>query len=299
MTIIPSGRKWAGRTECTAAESRVPRASGVHQHSEPPGQERLTYADGHETLVVTGKSWPLVTAGQRLALPLQRGTALVAPGPGPGTADDPYDGFRTSMPGVRTTPGCAPDFRTRTGPECTPWTTRASAPNPPPPVRRISRLHPQRTWCSACGARRQHRRPDRGRPLHGDAGAHGTSDRTPRRPPEARPALRRPGLHPGDAGGRAVAELLLGRTEPSGRLPVHYQPGPGAARLQVRRSDTGSAVRLRRGPQLHGGARLGPDGPESVVTSTGTLRATVTLTRAGRRPARETVQAMPATASRA
>lgn len=174
MTILPSGGKWAGRTECTAAESRVPRASGVHQHSEPPGQERLTYAGGHETLVVTGKSR--------------------TSGPGPGTADDLYSGHgidarREDDAWLR------PDSRTRTGPECTPWTTTtpASAPNPPPPVRRTSRLHPQRTWCSACGARRQHHRPDRGRPLHGDAEAHGTSDRTPRRPPEARPALRRPG----------------------------------------------------------------------------------------------------------
>jgi len=34
-----------------------------------------------------------------------------------------------------------------------------------------------------------------------------------------------------------------------------------------------------------------PTDPESVVTSTGTLRATVTPTRTGRRPARETAQA--------
>jgi hypothetical protein len=49
--------------------------AGVHQHSEPPGQERLTHAGGHETLVVTGEPWPSC--------------------PGPGTADDLHDGFRT------------------------------------------------------------------------------------------------------------------------------------------------------------------------------------------------------------
>ncbi|WP_435799816.1 glycoside hydrolase family 3 C-terminal domain-containing protein [Streptomyces canus] len=79
------------------------------------------------------------------------------------------------------------------------------------------------------------------RPLHGDAGAHGESDRAPRRPPEARPAPRRrpdPGqaldaahlgtrrgrivqaFTPGMQGGRAIAELLLGRIEPSGRPPL-------------------------------------------------------------------------------
>lgn len=36
------------------------------------------------------------------------------------------------MPGVRTTPGCAPDFRTEAGPECAPRTTTTPASAPPP-----------------------------------------------------------------------------------------------------------------------------------------------------------------------
>ncbi len=194
MTIISSGCKWAGRTEPTAAESRVPRTSGV-----APGQERLTFAGGHETLVMTGEPWPS--------------------GPGPGTADDLHDGLRCP---AEDDAWLRPGFQDEdwAGVRTVDHDDARVSPEPPPPVRRNSRLHPQRTWCSACGARRQHRRPDRGRPLHGDAGAHGTSDRTPRRPAEARPALRRPGpgqaldparpgtrrgrhrpgLHPGDAG---------------------------------------------------------------------------------------------------
>jgi hypothetical protein len=154
------------------------------------------------------------------------------------------------MPGVRTRTGRAPDFRTRTGrPKCAPWTTTtsASAPKPPPPLRHNSRLHPQRTWCSTCGARRQHRRPDRGRPLHGDAGAHGTSDRLldalgkldgpfvvlVRGKPSILPARALgadaivQAFTPRMQAGGAVAEPLLGRTEPSGWLPVPYQPRPG------------------------------------------------------------------------
>ncbi|MET7698672.1 alpha-L-rhamnosidase N-terminal domain-containing protein [Streptomyces sp. NPDC005485] len=49
-----------------SAEHRGP------QHSAPPGQERLTYADGHERQVVTGESW--------------------RSGPGPVAADDLHDG---------------------------------------------------------------------------------------------------------------------------------------------------------------------------------------------------------------
>jgi beta-glucosidase len=84
---------------------------------------------------------------------------------------------------------------------------------------------------------------------------------------------------------------LLGRTEPSGRLPVHYQPGPGAARLQSADLTQDPLFAFGEGLSCTAVHDSDPTIQKSVVTSTGTLRATVPLTRTGRRPARETAQA--------
>ncbi|MEU0424582.1 glycoside hydrolase family 3 C-terminal domain-containing protein, partial [Streptomyces canus] len=67
---------------------------------------------------------------------------------------------------------------------------------------------------------------------------------------------------PGMQGGRAIAELLLGRIEPSGRLPLSVPRHAG--QLPVHRSQVrGLHGRLRRGPQLRDGVLLGTDNPES------------------------------------
>jgi len=53
-------------------ESRVP-PSVMARSNALPGQERLTYADGHETLIVTGESWTsgpgAVTTTVRTSMP--------------------------------------------------------------------------------------------------------------------------------------------------------------------------------------------------------------------------------------
>ncbi|WP_443080458.1 glycoside hydrolase family 3 C-terminal domain-containing protein [Streptomyces sp. SP18BB07] len=69
-------------------------------------------------------------------------------------------------------------------------------------------------------------------------------------------------FNPGMQGGRAIAELLLGRIEPSGRLPLSV-PRP-AGQLPLYRSQVrGLHGPLRRGPRLRAGALLGTDSPES------------------------------------
>ena len=68
--------------------------------------------------------------------------------------------------------------------------------------------------------------------------------------------------NPGMKGGQAIAEIILGETEPSGRLPITFprhagpaagllQPDPWPARQSLCRSHAGSGVRVRRGPRLH------------------------------------------------
>ena len=68
--------------------------------------------------------------------------------------------------------------------------------------------------------------------------------------------------NPGMKGGQAIAEIILGKTEPSGRLPITFprHAGPAACLLQpdswpawqpVRRSHAGSGIRVRRGSGLH------------------------------------------------
>ncbi|MGQ4390649.1 family 78 glycoside hydrolase catalytic domain [Streptomyces sp. SAS_270] len=103
------------------------------QHSAPPGQERLTYADGHERLVVTGESWPS--------------------GPGPVTADDLYDGQDIDArreDDVWLRPGFQDEGWA--GARTADYDNARLSPDRAPPVRRITHLHPQRTWRSASGA---------------------------------------------------------------------------------------------------------------------------------------------------
>ncbi|GAB2885948.1 exo-beta-d-1,3/1,6-glucosidase [Streptomyces mayteni] len=106
---------------------------------------------------------------------------------------------------------------------------------------------------------------------------------------------------PGMRGGRAVAELLLGLIEPSGRLPIsvprHVGQQPSYYN-QIRGQHGDRYADLTQDPRFAFGEGLGytrvdytdlrVHTPELGVADA--VRATVTLTNAGRRPARETVQ---------
>ncbi|WP_285107943.1 glycoside hydrolase family 3 N-terminal domain-containing protein [Promicromonospora sp. MEB111] len=107
--------------------------------------------------------------------------------------------------------------------------------------------------------------------------------------------------NPGMEGGRAVAELLLGLVEPSGRLPISFARHVGQQPVyynQIRGQHGSRYADLTQEPAFVFGqglsystveysdltvrdAELGPDD---------TVRARVTLTNTGTRPARETVQ---------
>ena len=112
--------------------------------------------------------------------------------------------------------------------------------------------------------------------------------------------------NPGMQGGRAIAELLLGAIEPSGRLPISFARHVGQqptyynqvrrpARRPVRRPDAAAGVRLRRGAVVHDGRvhrprpRLRRVGLGRRVRD-GEVRGRVTLSNKGSRPALETVQ---------
>ena len=66
---------------------------------------------------------------------------------------------------------------------------------------------------------------------------------------------------PGMKGGQAIAEIILGETEPSGRLPITFprhagqlpvpQPDSRPARQPLRRPHAESGIRIRRGSELH------------------------------------------------
>ncbi|WP_030951699.1 glycoside hydrolase family 3 N-terminal domain-containing protein [Streptomyces sp. NRRL S-481] len=109
-------------------------------------------------------------------------------------------------------------------------------------------------------------------------------------------------FNPGMRGGRAVAELLLGLTEPSGRLPVSFARHVGQQPVfynQVRGQHGNRYADLTQDPLFAFGEGLtyttvtysdlvvhDPD-----VPADGTVHATVRLTNSGSRPALETVQA--------
>ncbi|MFI1035493.1 glycoside hydrolase family 3 N-terminal domain-containing protein [Streptomyces sp. NPDC020951] len=109
-------------------------------------------------------------------------------------------------------------------------------------------------------------------------------------------------FNPGMQGGRAIAELLLGHIEPSGRLPISVPRHAGQLPVyynQVRGQHGYRYADQTQDPLFAFGEGLSyttvhysePRIDNPVVPSTGTVRATVTLTNTGRRPARETVQA--------
>lgn len=109
-------------------------------------------------------------------------------------------------------------------------------------------------------------------------------------------------FNPGMRGGRALAELLLGLIEPSGRLPVSFARHVGQQPVfynQVRGQHGSRYAELTQDPMFAFGEGLtyttvtysdlvvhNPD-----VPADGTVNATVRLTNTGSRPALETVQA--------
>lgn len=107
---------------------------------------------------------------------------------------------------------------------------------------------------------------------------------------------------PGMQGGRAVAELLLGQIEPSGRLPISFARHAGQQPTyynQIRGQHGDRYADLTQRPAFAFGEGLSYTTVEytdlrleSTDLGTGdTVRATVTLRNTGDRPARETVQA--------
>ncbi|WP_406164264.1 MULTISPECIES: glycoside hydrolase family 3 N-terminal domain-containing protein [Streptomyces] len=109
-------------------------------------------------------------------------------------------------------------------------------------------------------------------------------------------------FNPGMRGGRAVAELLLGLTEPSGRLPVSFARHVGQQPVfynQVRGQHGNRYADLTQDPLFAFGEGLSYTTvtysdlvvQEEDIPLDGTVNATVRLTNSGSRPALETVQA--------
>ncbi|HWS58635.1 MAG TPA: glycoside hydrolase family 3 C-terminal domain-containing protein, partial [Actinotalea sp.] len=108
-------------------------------------------------------------------------------------------------------------------------------------------------------------------------------------------------FNPGMRGGRATAELILGLIEPSGRLPISVPRHVGQQPVhynQVRGQHGDRYADLTQDPQFVFGEGLSYTRVEYTdlvvhgdqVPPDGTVRATVTLTNTGARPALETVQ---------
>ncbi|WP_432840963.1 glycoside hydrolase family 3 N-terminal domain-containing protein [Dactylosporangium sp. CA-092794] len=108
-------------------------------------------------------------------------------------------------------------------------------------------------------------------------------------------------FNPGMQGGRAVAELLLGLIEPSGRLPISFARHAGQLPVyynQIRGQHGNRYADLTQEPLFAFGEGLSYsavrysdlriDNPE--VPADGTIRARVTLTNTGSRPSIETIQ---------
>jgi beta-glucosidase len=109
-------------------------------------------------------------------------------------------------------------------------------------------------------------------------------------------------FNPGMRGGRAVAELVLGLIEPAGRLPLSVPRHVGQQPTyynQVRGQHGDRYADLTQEPMFVFGDGLSYSSvwyddltlDDDVVGEDGVLRAAVTVTNTGRRPARETVQA--------
>jgi beta-glucosidase len=108
-------------------------------------------------------------------------------------------------------------------------------------------------------------------------------------------------FNPGMRGGRAIAELVLGHIEPSGRLPVSFPRHVGQQPIYyngIRGQHGDRYADLSQDPQFAFGEGLSYTTvaySDLVVTTPevapgGTIQARVTLTNTGTRPARETVQ---------
>jgi beta-glucosidase len=107
---------------------------------------------------------------------------------------------------------------------------------------------------------------------------------------------------PGMQGGQALAEILLGLAEPSGRLPVSFARHAGQQPTyynQVRGQHGDRYADLTQRPAFAFGEGLSYSTVEyadlalasTVLGAAGTVRAEVTVRNTGTRPARETVQA--------
>lgn len=109
-------------------------------------------------------------------------------------------------------------------------------------------------------------------------------------------------FNPGMRGGRAIAELILGHIEPSGRMPITAARHVGQQPVfynQLRGQHGDRYADLTQDPLFAFGEGLSYTTieysaltvAEPQLTADGMLRATVTLTNTGDRPALETVQA--------
>jgi beta-glucosidase len=108
-------------------------------------------------------------------------------------------------------------------------------------------------------------------------------------------------FNPGMRGGRAIAELILGQIEPTGRLPVSFASHVGQQPVyyNVLRGQRGDRYAdLTQDPQFVFGEGLSYSTVDYAdllvhtpdVAPDGTIRAQVTVTNTGTRPALETVQ---------
>ncbi len=109
-------------------------------------------------------------------------------------------------------------------------------------------------------------------------------------------------FNPGMRGGRAIAELVLGAIEPSGRLPISFARHAGQQPTYynaIRGQHGDRYADLTQEPQFAFGEGLSYSSvtysnlrlDASVVSRSDDIHATVTVTNTGRRPVIETVQA--------
>ena len=109
---------------------------------------------------------------------------------------------------------------------------------------------------------------------------------------------------PGMKGGRAIAEIILGRTEPSGRLPITFPRHAGQLPVyynQIRGQHGNRYADLTQDPAFAFGEGLSYttfaygevviDGADTPFATDGTVHASVTLANTGDRPGVEIVQA--------